>query len=483
MRRRDFIAGSTATAAIKFTNPVRAQIDNRSPIGGSPLHPTEQTGALPAGVTLQAIDGETMLSPTTMSNNYYGRSGFTVATNTSFNGTSWDDPSFFPIGVDYAFYPMHSPATFKDLGLNFAMRVTRQTPGSFFTTSGIWNVDGPVNQAMVGFHVEEPRSEADINRIFSVAGSALDGRFVQISFTWNQFVYGTIGSDRIPAVMSMMRSTSVGPRHIDIPTADIYWMSGSNTQANAYGPTYAGHMVYGTASNLAPDQMGRGSNYGDMVDAMRQWLTTHPAPCAPYIENSNSLLTDSGVREILPKEWNWAVWSTIVHGARWLLYFGATGSHQNQFGFNPNMLGGQSISLYGQAKATNTLVTNLARVLNSSFAIHYASVNPNGYSFPNWPGFVLTNGIELMSKLYKGGTFTNAAGTFTNGFYIFACVRGSPAQTNLSATFVIADTSATQANVIGEGRSIPIRNGTFTDTFATAYTNHIYQIVSPSSWG
>jgi hypothetical protein len=471
MRRRDFIAGSAATVAMGFADPACAQTDARAP------------GILPPGVTLRATDGETMLDATTMSNNYYSRNGFTVATDTSFTRTSWDDPSFFPIACDYAFYPGNSPARFRDLGLNLCMRVTGHTAGAFFTKNQIWNLDGPVNQSMVGFHVEEPGSEADINSVFTAAGPALAGRFVQISFTWNQFVYGTIGRDGISTVMSMMRSTSVGNRHLDIPTADIYWMSSGNTQAAAYGPTYGGRKVYGMASNLTPDQMARGSNYGDMVDAMRAWLTTYPAPCAPYIENSNSLLTDTGVREILPKEWNWAVWSTLVHGARWLLYFGATGKYQAQFGFNPKILSEQSISLYDQAKATHTLVSNLAHILNSPFGINYVSVNPNGYTFPNWPGFALTNGLEVMSKLYKGGTYTNSTGTFTSGFYIFACVRGSPAQTNINANFTIADTSATQANVIGEGRSIPISNGAFTDTFATAYTNHIYQIVSPSWWG
>src|SRR5579862_9048323 len=60
--------------------------------------------SLPTGVTLQQIDG----GP-----NYYCSNGFTYACSSTFNGMSWDDPRFFPIGDDYPFYPSNSTATFK----------------------------------------------------------------------------------------------------------------------------------------------------------------------------------------------------------------------------------------------------------------------------------------------------------------------------------------------------------------------------------
>src|SRR5690349_2411655 len=74
-----------------------------------------QPGGLPAGVTLQAIDGENMLTSTTMSNNYYSRNGFNLATDTSWGAQSWDDPNFFPLAVFYGIY-IDQVASFKDIG-------------------------------------------------------------------------------------------------------------------------------------------------------------------------------------------------------------------------------------------------------------------------------------------------------------------------------------------------------------------------------
>ena len=76
----------------------------------------------------------------------------------------------------------------------------------------------------------------------------------------------------------------------------------------------------------------------------------------------------------------------------------------------------------------------------------------------------LSGGIETMAKDYNGQ------------FYIFADTRDSETQTNISATFTIADKNATSVTVVNENRTIPVMNGVFTDTFATAATVHIYQV-------
>jgi hypothetical protein len=80
-----------------------------------------------------------------------------------------------------------------------------------------------------------------------------------------------------------------------------------------------------------------------------------------------------------------------------------------------------------------------------------------------------------MSKWYTGGAFSNAAGSFSNGFYIFAIPRGSETQANINATFTLAGApSRSNVQVVGEGRTVNIVNGQFTDTFATVYSPHIY---------
>ena len=81
----------------------------------------------------------------------------------------------------------------------------------------------------------------------------------------------------------------------------------------------------------------------------------------------------------------------------------------------------------------------------------------------------LFSGIEVMAKDYNGQ------------FYIFADTADSLTQTNISATFTIADTNATEVVVVGENRTIPVVNGVFTDTFATAATVHIYEVIDSGS--
>ena len=49
-------------------------------------------------------------------------------------------------------------------------------------------------------------------------------------------------------------------------------------------------------------------------------------------------------------------------------------------------------------------------------------------------------------------------------------------QTNIAATFTLADKNATSVTVVNENRTIAVVNGVFTDTFATAATVHIYQV-------
>ena len=461
-------------------------------LGSGTAYPFTITGdassGLPPGVTLSAIDGETMTG-NVMTHNYYARNGFTNAASSTFNPSysngGWDDPRFFPIGTDYPFYPNNSTTTYKSLGMNYGVRFTSDASIPALRTAGIYAIQDEVlsgtGSETVGFHIEEPANWSDITNAVQGFGSNLTGRFLKPSFTWTNLYYdnvtGAPGNGTMPVVMSSLISTSVGNRHLDIPTDDIYWFAASH-DPTGWWQQYVGPPMLGVSAPATKDQMARGDHYGDMVDQMRPWVATYSAPIAPYIETEDGLIDSSPSPEILPQEFNWAAWSTIVHGARMLIYFGTTSHYgtQSTFGFGQNILPGASISMFNQAIALHTLVKNLAPIINSPFALSYASVTPVGYVFPTFKNYSLTNGIDIMAKWYTGGTYTNSTGTFNNGFYIFTTVRGSELQTNIRATVTIADANATTAMVVGEGRSIPISNRQFTDTFANAYTTHIYQV-------
>lgn len=416
---------------------------------------------LPPGVTLQQIDG----GPT-----YYASNSLTYAVS-----AGWDSPSFFPIGDDYCFYPANNPATFFDVGLNFTHRVTTDTDLTLLRDNNIWaileGVGTNYGSETIGWHIEEPGSWSSIQDQVGTSG-VLTGRLLQASFTWDEFVYGglsgTPGDGSMNADMSSPISTPYGNVHLNIPGADIYWFAGS-TVTGGGGVPYEGQVMYGTSAVLTADQCARGCHYGDMVDSMRQWVTTYPAPIiAPYIETEDGLV-GTGSREITPPELNWAVWSTIIHGVRGILYFGTTSNFGSgpTFGFSQSILPGQSISMYNQVKATNGLIKQLAPVINSPAALGYVNVTP--------PPVVLSattadSGIETMAKYYTSG------GTLSNGFYIFSDTRDSETATNIPATFTTAGNYTGPVTVVNESRTVAASSGVFADTFANGATVHIYYI-------
>ena len=136
---------------------------------------------------------------------------------------------------------------------------------------------------------------------------------------------------------------------------------------------------------------------------------------------------------------------------------------------------GDTISAADAIRDACTLVTNMARIINSDFALGYVTTNVGGYTFPTATSS-LANGVEVMAKYYTGSTFTNASGTFSAGFYIFACIRGVATQTSISVTFTTADGYSGPVTVVNEGRTVTATSGVFTDTFATAYVTHIYKV-------
>lgn len=430
---------------------------------------------LPPGVTLQQIDG----GPS-----YYGNNGFTLAV-----AAGWDTLPVFPVGNVYPFYPGNSTSLFLSMGMNFAHNVTSSTDLSVLRAAGIAVMQGtsdtPANTGSetVGWHYEEPSTFADIQSQAAVAsGRGLTGRFQQCSFTWNQIQPGgNLGGVTMPTIMAQQISSSPVIPHLNVPGADIYWFAGA---ANS-SLQFEGGFAHGNGAAATADQMARGSNYGDMVDVMRAWLGTYPAPVgAPYIETEDGLLTGAGITRITPPQFNWAVWATVIHGARWILYFGTTSNFGSgsTFGFGTTLLAGQTVSMATQATATNGLVQQLAPVINSPFALNYASVTPAGYTFPSGSTAWISSSaqaIDVMAKYYTAG------GSLANGFYIFACTRCSQTQTNIAATFTTAGSYTGPVTVVGESRTVTAVNGVFSDTFALASTVHIYQIpfAASSPWG
>jgi hypothetical protein len=481
-------------------------------IGASPVRLVSGSG-LPAGVTLQAIDGETMLTSTTMSRSYYSRNGFTVATTPAFtvgkgnwwDGLSWDDARFFHLGVFFGVFPTQM-ASFLALKCPVVHQYTGDTNVlADLRGNGIWSIDAATfgapespfdAQSCVGFLIDEQdmmKGGSNTGGISNVAAASQVGRFWYGNQTWSTLVHGdSIGPTTTrfgTATVTMLQWFQLGEfidgnsvlRQFDSYTADVYYFAGSadagGTAANA-GQIFA--IPMGTASGDATAaQMKRGSNYGNMVDVWRSYANgtnngigsdatgtsgaTARFPVGTILETNTGSVGGGGA--ISANEINWAAWSNMVHGGRLIDYF-------DDAGLGPADIPAVNAT---QIAATNTLISQLAPVINAPFALGYVvAVSPHGYIFPVYEQNWLNGGIECCAHWYQGGNVSNQGLSLVNGFYIFATTRNAESVTNTSATFTVA--SGATATVVGESRSIPIVAGQFTDTFANAWTVHIYQI-------
>ena len=275
--------------------------------------------SLPPGVTLQQIDG----GP-----NYYCSHNFTYACN-----AGWDSPSFFPIGPWLAPMRTQSDANrWLDLGLNTAWALTADSPLSLLRQNGMYAAIQQNEYTRFGAFGNEVVGMMSCDECGTVASafdtpigttpnSFQDNRFWWFNNTWNFIEYGDIGGTPAPQLLTRMITTPNGTqRHINIDGVDIYWESFA-----VAGAKYQGGQIYNLGRDMTYDEARRPSHYGDMVDRLRAYQTTYNEPLVQIVENGGPMNEDTSASEyITPPELNAADWSSIIHGARGIIYFNHT---------------------------------------------------------------------------------------------------------------------------------------------------------------
>ncbi len=139
------------------------------------------------------------------------------------------------------------------------------------------------------------------------------------------------------------------------------------------------------------------------------------------------------------------VWMAIIHGARGIDYF----VHQFKPTFNAHALLDDREMLAAVTRI-NKQVSRLAPVLNSPTISGAVSVESSNAETP----------IHTMVKRYRGATYCFAVAMY---------------QEETTATFKLSGSRSGVVNVLGEDRTIPIENGTFTDSFA-GHAVHLYRL-------
>jgi cell division septation protein DedD len=363
------------------------------------------------------------------------------------DASGWDDPTFFPISVFFG-KPSHA-AQLKAVGVNTYQGAEHDgstiksmtDQGMYVLAQGEWTrAEVGDNNSVVGWHVSdecdmgysnctpdwnndngENGRLANQKKMVDSFRAFDDGRFLQANFgngvlrTW--WAPNTM-DDHIALmdVSSVDKYTYTSPHVWDIVKQSSDWPAGA---------TVASAASYGWLQ----DQMERFQNPSNLKP---NWV---------FVETAKPFLTENGALTITPEQAEGAVWSAIIHEARGISYF----QHNN------NGCGTYSLVECGQPMkdkltAVHAKIRSLAPVINSQ---------SYQYNF--------NNGTDTMLKTYDGSA------------YIFAGIGLK--QTTGSKTFTLpAGVKGTTVTVVGENRSIPVTNGSFTDSFAAEYSHHVYEV-------
>jgi hypothetical protein len=161
-----------------------------------------------------------------------------------------------------------------------------------------------------------------------------------------------------------------------------------------------------------------------------------------------SRISNPGVKPT-PAQIRSEVWLSLIHGSRGLIYF----VHQ----FKPTFVEAALLAdeeLLAGVTAINRQIHELAPVLNSPTVpdgVQVVSKNP------------LTP-VHAIVKRQGGATWLLAAALY---------------QRDTTATFTLPGAGlAATAEVLGENRSVPVKNGVIEDAFA-GYAVHLYRIAGP----
>lgn len=392
------------------------------------------------------------------------------------SAAGWTDPNFFPISVFLGKADPGHVASLQDAGINLYMGVEHSPdvfPLTNLTNAGIFAMpqQDEWTQAEVGTNPKAVAwfisDECDMG-YGGCTGDQYQGLSTQQSFvnkvkSYNdgRFMHANFGN----GILRTFWSTDTMNQHVqlmDSASADKY--------------TYTSPDVAGIIDGWhdAPDwpngvPVPRAYSYGWQADQMKRFQSpASPRPIWTFIETAMPYLGEPGATEITSGQLEGAVWSALIHEARGIAYFQHNGFSSTICTGNYSIV--ECPSVHAAVKSINAAVQTLAPVLNTQ-SYYNATRVVNGFTYYH---YTFNNGTDTMLKTYNGSAYIIAGlGMRCNNT---SCTSGTTDSTG-SKTFTLpAGVTGTTVTVVGEGRTLPVSNGTFTDTFAAEYSHHVYQI-------
>jgi hypothetical protein len=235
-----------------------------------------------------------------------------------------------------------------------------------------------------------------------------------------------------------------------IVSSDLYWFTDPNQRRMVGVP-----WLPEGERQMTLDEVRRASNYGYQVDRMRALDARdgRRKPVWNFVEVGWPFTESAakGARAIQPAEIRAAVWQSLIAGARGILYF------DHQFGgpcpdrvLRPPYCYPENRAM---VKSVNRQIKDLAPVLNAPSVTSDWTTNLS---------------IRAMVKWYAGN------------FYVFA---GSSENTASTGVFSLPCVGDAIAERLGEGGSVPVSGGSFSDSFADGNAIHSYRIDGGSTCG
>ena len=359
-------------------------------------------------------------------------------------------PSYFPIGVWFESAISQRDVNLdKNVGLNTYVVLTGNSNLSLVRRNGMkailqqdeWRPSAAAGPQTAGW---ELRDEIDM-QMNAVAGYAELLRIKGSLPADRRLRYNNFGK----GVVFWLNNFEAGRyvNAVDLPSTDIYWF----TDNNACGRSEGGRLLTGGRRELTDTECHRAANYGAQVRRVRGLISPRGSkPVWTFVEVGHPMSRDDWPR-ITPPQIRAAVWHSLIAGARGITYFNHSfgGPCRTQHALREPCYA----SVRAAVKATNKQIKSLAPVLNAPFVTS------------RWTHSRTT---QAMMK-WKGGHF-----------YVFA---GSAENVSSTGSFSIPCAGNATARVLGESRKIPVRRGSFRDSFADGNAIHIYRIDGGSTCG
>lgn len=224
----------------------------------------------------------------------------------------------------------------------------------------------------------------------------------------------------------------------DVVSADNYWF----TDPGICGLSEGG-AIGGDFRELSAKECRKAANYGWTVERLRSLVEPqHSKPVWALIEVGHPSDQDLAP-SITTEQIRAAAWSSIIHGARGIVYFNHSFSGPC---VSQHVLRDCGDALRNGIRELNRQLTELSPVLNAPFLDGAAIPGPS---------------VDAVAKIYRHDVYVLAAST-----------AGEPA--DVSIGLLCAPDG--EAAVVGEGRTVRVSRGAIQDVFANADAVHIYRI-------